>query len=192
MKSRFMAVVLSLGFFLALGSLPANADSVIDVRIEPLFSFGTLPESGDVEGPAGTTVGWGYWLQNDSKWFWLVTTGIYSDEFLHGSAKELIEKTTLAPGATWQVEFNEEKGEGLYALTWDKSAPEGFVNYGAFLLTADLYDGDPTAGGRLIGSSKVDTKYSAAVTARDVPEPTSLLLLGSGLVAMLLTRRRSS
>src|SRR5579864_7263805 len=46
------------------------------------FSFITEPNPGDVTGTAGSTVGWGYSITNNSTSNYLALTGIDSDLFL--------------------------------------------------------------------------------------------------------------
>ena len=75
MKNKWLTAILTCG--LALGICTRlNADT---------FTFGTLPLSGDVAGWAGSTVGWGYIITNNSLTDWLVTTGVNADIFLNGT-----------------------------------------------------------------------------------------------------------
>ena len=48
---------------------------------EPIWTASTLPPDGVVSGPAGSTVGWGYHIENDNLEHWLVLTGISADPF---------------------------------------------------------------------------------------------------------------
>src|SRR5690242_4873232 len=47
------------------------------------FTFGTLPADGNLTAPAGSTVGWGYTITNNSATDWLVTDSLNADPFLN-------------------------------------------------------------------------------------------------------------
>lgn len=153
-----------LGLFMGaalLVSLAARADT---------YSFTALPA--DVAGPAGSTVGWGYTISNTSTTSWLVLTALDAGVFDHGSPDNLFDFPTLAPGATVSVSFDGVNALGLYELTWDSTAPIGFVNTGFFTLQGEWWDGDPLAGGNfLTGAPDESVAYSATVTGTtSIPE----------------------
>ena len=50
MKALFAAILLS--------AIPAVADNIYD--------FGVLPSTGNIQGAPGSTIGWGYSIQNES------------------------------------------------------------------------------------------------------------------------------
>jgi protein-disulfide isomerase len=152
------------------------------------ITFSLLPSNGNVSGPAGSLVGWGYSLTNNSTTDWFLTTNLNSDSFSHGTPNLLFDFPELAPSATVTELFNAVNGIGIFELQWDASAPVSFVNSGDFTLSGQWYDGDPFNGGSVIADA-TDTllPYSATVTGRvsGVPEPSSLLLLASGIAAMI-------
>ncbi|HYR85429.1 MAG TPA: hypothetical protein VE422_15185 [Terriglobia bacterium] len=185
MRVRSLAIHL-IGFVLICSSA-AYADP---------FTFDTLPASGDVAGPAGSTAGWGYSVTNTSLTDWLVLTSVTAGAFLNGTPASLFDFPIVAPGTTATVAFDVLAGFGLYQLTWDPTAPAGFVNSGTFVLSAEWWNGDPgTNGSFLTLADDQSAPYTATVTApvTALPAPSTLLLMAGGLAAMSLTgtnRRR--
>ncbi len=150
--------------------LPALSDS---------FSFSTIPASGNVAGSAGSTIGWGYSITNDSSADWLVTTNLTANPFLNGTPALLFDFPFLAPGQTATESFNPATSSGLYEMTWNSNAPMGFVNSGNFVLSAQWWTGDPTGTGMFIAdATDASASYSANVgRSAVVPEPSSFALL---------------
>lgn len=157
------------------------------------FQFSLIPESGSVAGSSGTSVGWGYSITNQSSADWLATTDLTSDPFLNGTPTLLFDFPTIAPGQTVTELFNTSTATGLYELTWDSGAPDGFVNTGNFVLSAQWWDGDPLSGGAEIAAAPdASVAYSATASAvvNNAPEPSAWLLVGSGLIFLMRLRRR--
>ena len=159
---------------------PLWADSII---------FTLLPSEGNVSGPPGSLVGWGYSLTNDSSGDWFLATNLNSDSFSNGTPTSLFDFPNLAPGANVTEPFDPVDSIGLYELQWDTSAPVGFVNSGDFVLSGQWYDGDPFNGGNFIADA-TDTAlgYTATVsrTTGTVPEPSSAaLFLACGIAAII-------
>jgi hypothetical protein len=170
-------------FLIALGltTLPsAWADS---------YTFSVIPPSGDITGPPGSTIGWGYSIDNLSTNDWLVTTALNADPFLNVTPNSLFDFPDLPPLTTATEAFDPIGGTGLYELTWDSTAPIGFTNLGVFTLSADFYSGDPTAGGSFVGSAPDTTAgYSATVVT---PEPSTLIPLAVCSLLLMSLRRRT-
>jgi hypothetical protein len=159
------------------------------------YSFSLIPPSGNVAGPAGSTVGWGYSLDNESVSDWLVTSDLQAGTFLEGAPNSLFDFPDLGPGQSVTVPFDPVASTGLYELTWDGSAVVGFTNAGTFQLDAEWWNGDPLNGGTYIADAPAtDVDYSAVVTATSaVPEPSSLalcLVVLGGLVVSLRERNQ--
>ncbi len=165
------------GVVLSLAS-PLWADSIASTL---------LPSDGNVSGPAGSLVGWGYSITNQSTSDWFLATNLNSDSFSNGTPTLLFDFPEVAPGATVTEPFDPVNGIGIYELQWDPVASVGFVNGGDFTLSGQWYDGDPFNGGNFIADAP-DTllPYSATVTGFvSTPEPSNFILFGSGILLMI-------
>jgi hypothetical protein len=179
-RGRIRALTLAIWFIGVAGTASANP-----------FTFSTVPGSGVISGPAGSTIGWGYTLTNTSLTDWLVLTAVSADVFQFATASAAIfDFPVLAPGSSLTVSYLAGLA-GLFELIWDPNAPIGFVNSGTFIVSAEWWAGDPFAGGSFLGfATEQSALYSASVTApvTAVPEPSGLFLTTLG--ALLLLRRQ--
>ena len=163
----------------------AHADGVV--------SFSALPA--DINGPPGSTVGWGYSITNSTS-DWLQTMNVDQGIFQHGAFTALFDFPVIAPGATVEVDFVFTNGTGidtgLGEFAWDASAPTGFVNSGLFVLSYDLFSGDPLLDPNAVDlqSGTASTPYSVTASSTAIPEPSSLYLALSGIGIALLLRKR--
>jgi hypothetical protein len=158
----------------------------------PIFNLVSPPAS----AAPGETVGWGYEIVNDDPANWLVISSLSApDGFQFGTGSDLIfDFPILAPGSTLTRSYVPGV-QGLYEFTWDATAPAGFVNSGVFLIGAELWDGDPFLGGQFASSvadftAPYDLSLSVPSEPAPVPEPASLLLVGSGITSFIIARRR--
>jgi hypothetical protein len=138
------------------------------------FTFETVPATGILSGNPGDTLGFGYSLQNPSATDWLVLTSLDAGVFLLGTPdSSLFDFPVLPPNASVTTLFVAGVS-GLFAFTWDVSAPLGSVNAGDFVLGAEWWTGDPTAGGIFLALA---TPASASYQVVVAPEPGITLLL---------------
>ncbi len=172
-----------LGLIFFLCALAASAADV--------YNFGLIPLGGSVQGAPGSTVGWGYTLQNQSTSLWLVPMNLNVGVFSNSTPSLLFDFPILAPSTSVAESFDPVKPSGLYELTWNSSAPAGFSNTGTFTLDAQWWTGDPLTGGVLVsGAPSASARYTATVSAASVPEPGTIAVTGVALLALAVTRRR--
>jgi hypothetical protein len=194
MRRCLYSVSLTLGVLLA--TQAARADSLS-------FTFFPDPISGgDVSGPAGSTVGWGYSITNDpTSSDYLDISGIDSDLFAAADGNpdaSIFNFANLAPGQTVSQAYDPADSLGLFQFTWNAGLPTGtteaghFTLYGAFCdPSVDIFCAED---GSVPGTALASAAYSATVISSSptpVPEPSSFLLLVSGLCGIgLWTRHR--
>jgi hypothetical protein len=171
---------------LVLSASIAEADPIV---LDPIV-FQLLPPDGAISGEPGSTIGWGYRIANPTT-LWLEVFGLNADPFVHATADAgLFDFPILAPFTTYTVPYSPAALAGLFQITWDLTAPVGFTNTGVFTISANFYDGDPFAGGTLLGVAPDQiAAYTATVTA-PVPEPGTLMLTAAGVGLASLVRRR--
>lgn len=155
----------------------------------PIFAL--LPADGTIAGAPGSTIGWGYTIANDTD-LWLELTGLTSDPFQHASADaSLFDFPILSPFTTLSVPYDPGAFAGLFQITWDPTAPDGFTNAGVFTLSMAFWDADPFLGGNFEIAPDQTAAYSATVVNTAVPEPGTLIVTSLGLgIARLLNRRK--
>ncbi len=154
------------------------------------YTFSLL--SSNIQGPPGSTIGWGYSITNNSTSDWLVATDLNAGTIQFGVLDiiDYFDFPVIAPGATASQPFNAAAFTGLAALTWDASAPVGFINLGNFDLSAQWWTADPFSGGSLIANATdAFAPYSATVVP--TPEPFSLMLLTTELVVIFVCTLRN-
>jgi hypothetical protein len=156
------------------------------------FTFDLMPAGGSISGAAGSTIGWGYSITNESTTDWLLTVGLSADSFADGTPSLLFDFPTIAPSGTVTVPFDGLAGIGLYQFTWDAAAPVGGLNSGTFVLSAQWWDGVPYNGGNyLIDALDTRQTYRATVSEANgiVPEPSSWVLVLTALGGLFGRKR---
>ena len=177
MKKSAASAALAAALLVLLTSASGFADSLT-----------LIPATGDISGPPGSTIGWGYTLTNDTS-NWLLTESLSADTFLNGTPDTFFDFPVLAPGTSVTVDFVPGVS-GLYQLTWDSTAPIGFVNSGTFVLSSDYFNGDPSMGGIEIGPAPdLSAAYRATVSSSTTLEPSVVLLLSVGLLLLFGFKR---
>ncbi|HTU46851.1 MAG TPA: hypothetical protein VMF91_17425 [Bryobacteraceae bacterium] len=176
------------------------------VRADDTFTFTTEPSPGDVAGPAGTTIGWGYSITNNSSTDYLDLTGIDGSLLLATDGTpdaSPFDFPILAPGQTVTEYYEDDPSGpgtsvGLFQFTWNSDVPVGtmetgyFELYGAFCDPTDpfcFYDGTP------LSTSDAIADYTATVVpatgSAPTPEPCTALMMGLGMMALAILRWRT-
>ena len=180
MKFRYL---IALAAMLACPAASLKASAII---------FQTAPSDGILFGPPGATVGFGYLITNLDPDLWLVTTGLSAGTLSFASGTSLFDFPVIAPGDTVFMPYDSSLGAGLYEIQIDNASPTGFVNSGAFVLSADYYTWDPSFEG-VFASHADDQIAEYQITASEdtsVPEPRLLWITGLGLAIFLWRARR--
>jgi hypothetical protein len=181
---RFLRRTLEATCFLSCLSLPLAADSI---------TFNLIPPDGKITGVAGSTVGWGYSITNESAFDRFVSTDLNPDSsFVDGTPFSVFDFPNLAPGASAVELFDPVNFIGLYTFTWDPTAPGADINSGNFLLSGQWRDGDPLNGGNFIADA-IDTSAAYTVSlsnSNPAPEPASVIVTIADLGALAMARGR--
>jgi len=189
MKKCYLFCLLALAVVTLLASTPGFADDI---------TLTLSPATGHVAGLAGSTVGWGYTITNNTS-DWLQTEGVIGDPFQNGTATSLFGAPAVAPhssvtvGSLVPTKSCPVPPCGLYELTWNSTAPMGFTDKGTFTVFSDFYSARPgTPGAKDLGPApNASANYSATVNC-PVPEPSSLFFVLSGVGALAFRFGRRS
>jgi len=156
----------------------AQAAPIIDI------SIGTLPADGIVGGPAGSTLGWGYTITNNSTYNLLISS-IDVAMSLIGVSETLVFNGNpyLAAGTSVTVDYVPGVS-GLFEFTLNPGLPVGTTEMGTVHVRGNLLNAE--------GAPVILTAHFTAIVTPEgaaVPEPGTLLLLGGGLAALAGFRR---
>jgi hypothetical protein len=148
----------------------APADQIITQRIDTI-SIGLLPSNGQVHGPAGSTIGWGFtlsWSSNSGDWVRVENSSLSNPSVNNAGYFDIIgfnggpvAQDAVPPNSQWTNNFNLPAAQGAGGVTLladcGTAAPgapcasQGSSDQGNVIFQIAVYDGDPTAGGNLLG-----------------------------------------
>jgi len=162
------------------------------------YTFALIPANGNIGGPAGSTIGWGYTITNNSATNFLDALAVNAGLFQHATldSGDYFDFPLVAPNTTVTVSFVPADGSGfgagLAALTWAANAPIGFTNSGNFDLSACWAS---SSGACITNAPDALAPYSASVT-NVMPEPSAgatailgILMLSVSVLTGKLTSR---
>jgi len=200
MKTKLLRnLAVALLCILALGSL-ASADTLPTLTLDPV--------NGAITGPANSTVGWGFAIENlGSNWAVITSSdfcvgvitspcsnsfGTYTD--FAGPQFIVVGPSPENTSFTQSFDGNTQQGIGSFFI--DPSSVGTIL--GQIVLTYDLFGVDPNSANFDPSADTVsvgnylfaDASVTAATTTVATPEPQTLLLFLTGL-ALLALRRRS-
>ncbi len=140
----------------------------------------------DLTAPAGSTIGWGYEIINDSA-FWLSFDNINAslDDPAEGDVNTgVFDLPIVDPGATLILDYDQISFFGLVELTLAPLLPVGTAVSGTAFGSYQIYSDAGLAN--FEGAEDWSVDFSAQVS--EVPEPGTWLLLGTGLLAVVRHR----
>ncbi|MFH1856174.1 MAG: PEP-CTERM sorting domain-containing protein [Candidatus Omnitrophota bacterium] len=140
------------------------------------WSFELIPQDGKLAGASGEELIWGYVIKNNEADYWLDIMDFFAGSWQYGESYSLLDLPTLSPQS--------EASGDLLKFVWDVNAPLGFVNSGEFIISGDWCDADPYDIENP-GSCFASEELSQGYTATCIPEPSTVILLSSGMLAML-------
>jgi hypothetical protein len=148
-----------------------------------------------ISGPAGSTIGWGYKITNSTT-NWVETLNLTSDVFTNGTPASIFDFPVIAPNGSVTLLFSRVVTGpcpmpdcGLFEFTWGSGLPGGTANAGTFTITSEFFGTNPLTDPNAIDFGPTpDMTASYSVTVSGVPEPTTLVLLFIGMLALILIR----
>jgi hypothetical protein len=149
------------------------------------LSLSLVPGS-SITGNAGSTVGWGYDITNDSA-NWVETVNLTADVFTNGAPKSIFDFPVIAPFSSVLVAFSTGSSAsctapdcGLFEFTWNTNAAPGSTNAGTFTITSEFFGTDPLTDPNAVDlgpAPDMTASYSVATTGVPEPQTYALLLL---------------
>ena len=164
----------------------------------------SLQGPSELEGTAGSTVGWGFSIAADAgEWISFIGSvlifesqpalGVYTD-FVGAQGGPFSFVLPPGDGQTWAQSFDALLGQGLGSYTLDAGAAPGDRNEGVVRALYERFSGDPNhCGNCWLGSGELDVPVAVRVVsaAVPVPSPASLPLATLAIGLLAVQRRRS-
>jgi PEP-CTERM motif len=169
-------------------------------QAQPILTL--APLNGALSGYPASTVGWGFNVSNDTNYLLVTSADFILDPTspVIGTFNDFSGFNTIVVGpvpesAQWQQAFDFLGRTGIGSFTIDSGAATGLNATGNIVLTYDLYNLSPNdpafdPDNNFISSGNL-LSASASVAVQAVPEPSTFLLLGGGLVGLFLVKRKS-
>jgi hypothetical protein len=159
----------------------------------------TLPASGDVAGPPGTAVGWGFTLSylgpadwvvlNDSNFTGSTVFGSYLDYLTLPTAPfYVVGPAPESASITQPWDLSATLGLGEFDI--NSTVPPGTVIPGDIAVDYSLFSQDPNDPAFDAGSFVSAGTLDAPVEIMVAPEPGSMLFIGMALLSFVLAIRR--
>lgn len=150
------------------------------------------PVGGALSGPAGSTVGWGFTITNDTDYL-LVTGALYTTTTGVGVFTDFISSFNFivaGPGTTPVSQaFSPGTHSGVGAYAIDSGSVPGALSIGTIHVIYDVYSVNPNdlsfnPDTDLILSGE-EFLADASVQVEDIPEPSSVVLIGAAALLAL-------
>ncbi|MGH9444326.1 MAG: PEP-CTERM sorting domain-containing protein [Terriglobia bacterium] len=151
-----------------------------------------IPANGNVSGPPGSTVGWGYTITNGTV-LWLQAESLSAGSFRDGTPNAIFDFPAIGPFSSVTEAFSPVSSDscgsppcGLYEFTWNSNAPIGTKNAGTFIVGFDYFSGDPANPSSIdLGAAPdADASYMASAFGAPAPEPSTYALILAGLLLL--------
>ncbi len=159
----------------------------------------TLLPGTAISGAPGSTIGWGYSIQNTSATQWLQPLSLSTGSFASLNPVSIFDFPAIAPGQTVTELFStttlngacSQLPCGLYEIVIPSGTSPVTVS-GTFTILSDFFNGNPNGSGVDAGSApNLTAAYSVSVTpASAIPEPASVMLVITALAAGISFARR--
>lgn len=159
----------------------------------------TLTPPATISGSPGSTIGWGFSINNDTAQCLVVSsvtpTGFNSPVGAFSNFIAAQNFYVVNPNTTLPEAFNNATQQGFGRFVIGPLASPGNSTAETFDALYDLYAADPNVDPSKVTPENGFARLSATVNvvaSTGIPEPASLPLAGSGVLAMLLRRRISN
>jgi len=166
----------------------------------PAASLTLIPSGGAISGTPGSTIGWGYSLDNDTPAY-LVITSVLESGFdpLLGTFQDFVVNvniTIVGPNSIQTQNFDQGLQQGFGQFVINPGALIGAATGSTFLVNYDLLINDPNGP---LGSNPGDQyglefTFDGTVTVNadsGVPEPSAIILTSLGLLCAAWRVRRT-